>query len=65
MILSHKLSGMYLLTMFLLEGMAVRGQTSGPAPEKMIPWLKQQLHAMFADVAEVDREAASKKADVA
>jgi AcrR family transcriptional regulator len=61
--LSGEFENANLLTMFLLEGMAVRGQTSGNAPEKMIPWLKEQLHSMFADVAEVDRNAASKQVD--
>lgn len=61
--LSEEFDNANLLTMFLLEGMAVRGQTSGNAPEKMIPWLKQQLHSMFADVADVDRNAASKQVD--
>jgi AcrR family transcriptional regulator len=47
-----------LLTMFLLEGMANRGVTTGNIPEKMIPWLKNQLTDMFADVSEVDRSTA-------
>ncbi len=47
-----------LLTMFLLEGMANRGVTTGNIPEKMIPWLKDQLTDMFADVSEVDRSTA-------
>lgn len=59
--LSEEFENANLLTMFLLEGMAVRGQTSGRIPEAMIPWLKNQLHDMFADVAGVDRQAASKK----
>lgn len=59
--LSEEFENANMLTMYLLEGMAVRGQTSGAIPNAMIPWLKKQLHAMFADVAGVDREAASKK----
>jgi AcrR family transcriptional regulator len=46
------------LTMFLLEGMAIRGVTTDRIPERMIPWLKSQLKAMFADVREVERQSA-------
>ena len=44
-----------LLTMFLLEGMANRGITTGTIPDKMIPWLKTQLDSMFADVSDLGR----------
>jgi AcrR family transcriptional regulator len=44
-----------LLTVFLLEGMANRGITTGNIPDKMIPWLKSQLSEMFADVSDVGR----------
>ena len=44
-----------LLTMFLLEGMANRGVTTGTIPDKMIPWLKTQLDSMFADVSDLGR----------
>jgi AcrR family transcriptional regulator len=44
-----------LLTMFLLEGMANRGITTGTIPDKMIPWLKTQLNSMFADVSDIGR----------
>ena len=43
------------LTLFLLEGMAVRGLTEGEVPDRMLPWLKSQLEQMFADVSGVDR----------
>ncbi len=59
--LSEEFENANMLTMFLLEGMAASGQTTGPAPEAMIPWLKKQLHTMFADVAEVHRETAIKQ----
>ncbi len=49
-----------MLTLYLLEGMAVRGVTTGRIPARMIPWLKTQLRAMFADVSEVNRETASR-----
>jgi len=48
------------LTMYLLEGMAVNGHITGRVPERMIPWLKQQLEQMFADVSEVDRRTAKR-----
>jgi hypothetical protein len=41
--------------MFLLEGMANRGITTGTIPDKMIPWLKTQLNSMFADVSDIGR----------
>ena len=44
-----------LLTLFLLEGMAIRGITTGEVPERMVPWLKSQLKQMFEDVREVPR----------
>lgn len=47
-----------MLTSFLLEGMAMRGVTSGRVPDRMIPWLKDQLYRMFEDVREVDRHTA-------
>ena len=59
--LSEEFENANMLTLYLLEGMVVRGHTSGGAPERMIPWLKQRLHDMFSDVAEVDREAAGRK----
>lgn len=52
-----------LLTLYLLEGMAVRGETRGGIPNKMIPWLKEQLESMFADVQEVDRQSAQNNPD--
>lgn len=50
-----------LLTMYLLEGMAVRGDSEGPVPELMIPWLKDQLRQMFADVQAIDRQSAERQ----
>lgn len=50
-----------MLTMYLLEGMAVNGHTRGRVPDRMIPWLKQQLEQMFRDVSEVDRRTAERK----
>ncbi len=44
-----------LLTLFLLEGMAVRGVTKGPVPDRMLTWLKEELRDMFADVKDVAR----------
>ena len=44
-----------LLTVFLLEGMANRGITTGNIPDKMITWLKSQLSKMLADVSDVGR----------
>lgn len=58
--LSEEFTTANMLTMYLLEGMAVRGVTTGQIPERMIPWLKTQLRDMFADVREVDRQTASK-----
>lgn len=49
-----------MLTMYLLEGMAVNGHTRGIVPDRMIPWLKQQLEQMFLDVGEVDRRTAKR-----
>ena len=59
--LSDEFETANLLTMFLLEGMAVRGVTAGDAPDRMIPWLKSQLRSMFEDVSQVDRVSALKQ----
>jgi AcrR family transcriptional regulator len=59
--LSEKFSTANMLSLYLLEGMAVRGETTGDAPSTMIPWLKEQLNAMFEDVKEVDRQTAQKQ----
>ena len=56
--LSEEFATANMLTVFLLEGMAVNGLIRGPVPEKMIPWLKDQLRDMFSDVNSVDRNAA-------
>ena len=50
-----------LLTVYLLEGMASRGVTTGKIPDKMIPFLKRQLSEMFSDVRNVDRSTAKSK----
>ena len=50
-----------LLTVFLLEGMANRGITTGKIPDKMIPWLKSQLTKMLADVSDVGRSTVKTK----
>lgn len=49
-----------LVTVFLLEGMAVNGVTRGPVPKKLIPWLKSQLRDMLSDVDNLDRKSARK-----
>lgn len=49
-----------LVTVFLLEGMAVNGVTRGPVPKKLIPWLKSQLRTMLSDVGSLDRQTARK-----
>jgi AcrR family transcriptional regulator len=49
-----------LVTVFLLEGMAVNGVTRGPVPKKLIPWLKSQLRSMLSDVGSLDRQTARK-----
>jgi len=49
-----------LVTVFLLEGMAVNGVTRGPVPKKLIPWLKSQLRDMLSDVNNLDRKSARK-----
>lgn len=59
--LSEEFTKANMLTLYLLEGMAVRGEPSGIAPRTMIPWLKEQLYAMFEDVREVNRHAAQPK----
>lgn len=51
-----------LVTVFLLEGMAVNGVTRGPVPKKLIPWLKSQLRDMLSDVDNLDRKSARKSA---
>ncbi len=38
-----------LLTVYLLEGMAVNGVIRGAIPQKMIPWLKDRLREMLSD----------------
>lgn len=50
-----------LVSSYLLEGMAMRGDTDGLVPDRIVPWLKDRLVEMFADVREVDRESASRK----
>ena len=52
-----------LVTLYLLEGMAMRGDTHGAVPELIVPWLKNQLVEMFDDVREVDRVTAMKSSD--
>lgn len=59
--LSEEFETANILTLYLLEGMAIKGATNGPVPERMIPWLKGQLEKMFADVRDVDRQTASSK----
>lgn len=59
--LSEEFATANMLTVYLLEGMAVRGATTGIVPARMIPWLKNQLRSMFVDVSEVNRQTASKK----
>jgi AcrR family transcriptional regulator len=59
--LSEEFETANILTICLLEGMAIKGATTGPVPERMIPWLKSQLEKMFADVRDVDRQTASSK----
>jgi AcrR family transcriptional regulator len=58
--LSEEFERANLLTSFLLEGMAVNGVTKGPIADMMVPWLKTQLRAMFADVIDIDRDTAKK-----
>ena len=43
-----------LVSLYLLEGMAMRGDVHGAIPGKIVPWLKNQLLDMFDDVREVD-----------
>ena len=57
--LSEEFETANLLTMYLLEGMAVNGVARGRIADKMIPWLKTQLRDMFSDVGDVDRKSAS------
>ena len=52
-----------LVTLYLLEGMAMRGDAHGGVPELIVPWLKNQLVEMFDDVREVDRVTAMKSSD--
>ncbi|MDA0978643.1 MAG: TetR/AcrR family transcriptional regulator [Proteobacteria bacterium] len=59
--LSEEFDEANLLTLYLLEGMAIRGDTRGRVPELMIPWLKKTLRQMFADVREIDRQTASQQ----
>ena len=47
-----------LIALYVLEGMAMRGDADGQAPGLVVPWLKQQLLEMFDDVREVDRASA-------
>lgn len=49
------------LTVYLLEGMAVSGATSGPVPKQMIAWLKSQLRTLFRDVEVIDRKSARRR----
>lgn len=49
-----------LVTLFLLEGMAVRGHTAGAVPDLMISWLKSTLRDMFSDVQGIDRKTAAR-----
>lgn len=49
-----------LLTLFLLEGMAVRGVKGGEIPRIILPWLKTELRRMFADVKDVARDSPAK-----
>jgi AcrR family transcriptional regulator len=56
--LSEEFDTANMLTMYLLEGMAVSGAVRGPVPEHMVDWLKGQLRTMFSDVARVDRKTA-------
>ena len=49
-----------LLTVYLLEGMAVNGVIRGAIPQKMIPWLKDRLREMLSDVDDLDRKTARK-----
>jgi AcrR family transcriptional regulator len=58
--LSEEFERANLLTSFLLEGMAVNGVSKGPIADMMVPWLKTQLRAMFADVVDIDRDTAKK-----
>ena len=59
--LSDEFETANLLTMYLLEGMAVNGISRGKIAEKMIPWLKTELREMFVDVDGVDRTSASRR----
>ncbi len=56
LVLSREFQNATLLSMYLLEGMAVRNVDSRVS-EQMISLLKGQLAAMFADVREVSRRA--------
>ena len=52
-----------MLTLYLLEGMAMRADFRGAIPGKIAPRLKNQLLDMFCDVREVDRATAMRASD--
>lgn len=52
-----------LVTLYLLEGMAMRGDAHGQIPGVILPWLKNQLLEMFDDVREVERATARQSDD--
>ena len=56
--LSEEWATANLVSKYLLEGMAMRGDTEGPVPALIVPWLKERLVEMFSDVREVDRQTA-------
>ncbi len=59
--LSEEFETANLLTIFLLEGMAVNGISRGPVADKMVSWLKSQLRAMFSDVNDIARSTATQR----
>jgi AcrR family transcriptional regulator len=59
--MSEEFNAANMLTVFLLEGMAVNNPADGPIPKLMMPWLKNQLRNMFTDVQRVDRKSARSK----
>jgi AcrR family transcriptional regulator len=58
--LSEEFERANLLTVYLLEGMAVNGVSRGRIADMMVPWLKTQLRQMFSDVTDIDRDTAQK-----
>lgn len=58
--LSEEFETANLVTVYLLEGMAVNGVTSGAVPKKLVPWLKSRLREMLKDVDNLDRRTARK-----